>query len=430
MNRVSKTKKSASLVPRCVGCFGLLGLSVACSGGGQTQLPPKEAAPLKKSEAALKAEQAEEPVVEEVGPSLPWANSTFSPRPGSSPDPDLEGVNSKCGHGDMALHEVAEILAKIHHETGTAPSLDVANFHLRRRGSPYVMPRLWSATVRGVTTEQLEEAVEKWAKRPSDSGVQRCGVGAYEAEDGSRTVSALQVDVLAELQPVPTQVESGTWLTLESRLLVPTSAATVLLLPPEGPPRQLNTKLSGDTAEARFSIETEGTWLIQLMATQSGGPRPVAQLLVNADVTPPSASDSSPVPGEEAYKASERPDQALFQLMNAAREDQGLPPLKRNRRLDQVARAHSEAMMKQGRISHNTGQGDPGYRVEAAGMRPKATGENVALAGSVVRLHRVLWASPSHRENLLLRRWDSAGVAVVKREDGSLFATQLFADDD
>jgi uncharacterized protein YkwD len=87
-------------------------------------------------------------------------------------------------------------------------------------------------------------------------------------------------------------------------------------------------------------------------------------------------------------------------------------------------------MVEQGRISHDTGAGHPAHRIELAGLHPTASGENVALAGTVVRLHRVLWASPAHRENLLLRRWDEAGVAIVDDGAGSLYATQLFTDSD
>ena len=396
----------------------------ACQSQEASKIPPRHAKPLKESQADTEKVSTPEP----TGPLLPWAPSTYSPHPGSSGDPDLEALEQICGEGDAALHEVAELIAELHQETGEAPSLDVANFHLRRRGSPYVMPRLWSATMSGVDPAELESSVAKWAQRPEPMGPLRCGIGAFGELEGTRTVSILQVEVLAELQPVPTHVDSGTWLELDARFLAPTSAATVLLLPPEGAPRQLNTKMNGRTATARFAIETEGTWLVQLMATQSGGPRPVAQLLVTADIPSPQGTDSSPVPGEESFDEEARPSEALFVLINAAREDQGLPSLKRNRRLDQVARAHSEAMKQQGRISHDTGAGDPAHRVELAGLSPKATGENVALAGSVVRLHRVLWASPSHRENLLLRRWDEVGVAIVARDDGTLFATQLFMD--
>jgi uncharacterized protein YkwD len=183
-------------------------------------------------------------------------------------------------------------------------------------------------------------------------------------------------------------------------------------------------------AKARFSIETEGTWLVQLMATQEGGPRPVAQLFITADRPPPSSLDASAVPGEKAFDPALPPDDALFALLNEAREDGGLPRVKRNRKLDRLAEEHCRRMVEQGRISHDTGAGHPAHRIELAGLHPKASGENVALAGTVVRLHRVLWASPAHRENLLLRRWDEAGVAIVDDGAGSLYATQLFTDSD
>jgi uncharacterized protein YkwD len=150
--------------------------------------------------------------------------------------------------------------------------------------------------------------------------------------------------------------------------------------------------------------------------------------MVTVGEDPPSGFAESEVPGEDAFDAKKANDDALFALLNAARREHGLPALVRNQSLDRVAAAHCRAMKARGQVSHDTGAGDPARRVEEAGLRPQATGENVALARTVPRLHRVLWASPSHRENLLLRRWDEAGVAVIEKEDGSLLATEVFID--
>jgi uncharacterized protein YkwD len=133
---------------------------------------------------------------------------------------------------------------------------------------------------------------------------------------------------------------------------------------------------------------------------------------------------------EEAMDFDATPQDALFGLVNAAREAQGLEPVRRNRKLDRVAQAHAQAMADNGRISHDTGAGDPNRRIADAGLTPKATGENVARGGSVVRLHRVLWNSPAHRENMLLRQWDEVGVAVVKDQNGALFGAEIFIDSD
>lgn len=404
-------------------CIVALVAQIGCAGKQkEPPLPPTENESTEDAEPIPSNERAE--------PALPWAKATFSPQPGSTPEPFLEKAEAACGVGDAALHEAAREVASLHGEFDAAESLDIAKFHLRRLGSPYVMPRMWAATVAGVDEEQIAKSVREWATTRPPLGEYRCGLGLSEAKDGSRTITVLQVDVLVEVKPVPTQVDAGTWIDFSATLLVPTSTATVLLLPPEGLPRHLTTKIESGTATARFSIETKGTWLLQLMATQSGGPRPVAQMLVSADRPPPASLDARPVPGEDAFDKSAEPGDALFALLNAARKDQGLPVVRRNRTLDEAARVHTEAMLDKGRISHDTGNGNPAFRVELAGLKPKATGENVAMAGTVVRLHRVLWASPAHRENLLLRRWDEAGVWVAAREDGTLFTTQLFIDQD
>lgn len=358
----------------------------------------------------------------------PWVDQTFSPRPGSPPAPELEELVATCGQGDVALHEVAQLIADVEAETGETPSMDEVGFHLRRTGSPYVMPRLWSATMSGVDHEELLGHIGEWAKINPSVGDLRCGVGLHRAGNGSQTVTAIQVDAVADLRPVPTKVDTADWIELEAKFLRPTTAATVVLLPPEGPPRQVATDLRGQSAHARFSLSMPGTWLVQVMGTQHGGPRPVASALITAGEKPPGHHASKPVPGEGAFDSSLTPADALFELVNAARKEEGLPTLRRSRKLDRIALAHSEAMVEQGRISHDTGLGDPSYRVGASGLQYKATGENVAMAQTVPRLHRVLWASPSHRENLLLRRWDEVGVAIAERPDGSLFATQLFLD--
>ncbi len=404
----------------------LLGLSLAaCAKKPKHELPPENPKPFVEPPDGKAKEASPE---EDLGPALPWAETTFSPRPGSAFEPEFDALIERCGSGDVALHQTATWVAEAHHRKSEVPNLDAVNFQLRRFGSPYVMPRLWSATMSGVSEEQLLEYVVDWLGKQKPLGEFRCGAGVFHAEDGSRTVSVLRADVLAELSPLPTKADANAWLDVNVRFLAPTTAVSIVLLPPEGAPRTMGAEVEMGNARARISLSSRGPWLVQVMATQEGGPRPVAVAMVTSGETPPSAPDSRPVPGEAAYDDKLAPADALFMLMNAARAKANLPLLERDRDLDRVALAHSKAMLDSGRISHDTGAGDPARRVALAGLTPRATGENVALAASVPRLHRVLWSSPSHRENLLLRRWDRAGVGIVRRDDGTLFATQLFSD--
>jgi uncharacterized protein YkwD len=72
------------------------------------------------------------------------------------------------------------------------------------------------------------------------------------------------------------------------------------------------------------------------------------------------------------------------------------------------------------------GDGDPHARVLAAGLNPRATGENVAAASTLGHAHRALWASPSHRGNILEKRFANMGVGVVKGPDGRVWVAEIF----
>jgi uncharacterized protein YkwD len=113
---------------------------------------------------------------------------------------------------------------------------------------------------------------------------------------------------------------------------------------------------------------------------------------------------------------------SLFALQDAS------PALTRDATLDGIAEGHAVAMRKLGRIAHDAGDGDPARRVESAGLGVLVTGENVAHAPDVTRAHRVLWSSPSHRENLLQPRFDGVGIGVALDPDGSIWVCEVFAD--
>ncbi|HEY3493779.1 MAG TPA: CAP domain-containing protein, partial [Polyangiaceae bacterium] len=62
-----------------------------------------------------------------------------------------------------------------------------------------------------------------------------------------------------------------------------------------------------------------------------------------------------------------------------------------------------------------------------AGLTPTLLGENVAHARNALLAHRALWASPSHRANLLEPNYDSVGIGVAEDADGSVWVSELFA---
>ncbi|HEY5077754.1 MAG TPA: CAP domain-containing protein, partial [Acidimicrobiia bacterium] len=113
----------------------------------------------------------------------------------------------------------------------------------------------------------------------------------------------------------------------------------------------------------------------------------------------------------------------------ATRSAAGEPPLTRDARLDAVARAHAQHMATRRDLAHDAGDGDPDERMRAAGLTARASGENVAHAASVALAQAALWASPSHRANMLRRDFDRLGVAVVRDGRGEVWAVETFASD-
>jgi uncharacterized protein YkwD len=150
--------------------------------------------------------------------------------------------------------------------------------------------------------------------------------------------------------------------------------------------------------------------------------------MVFAGTSPPREFVHAAAPGEDAGRGAKGDDDALYRMVNAARASEGVGAIARDAALERLARQHSEAMKRAKMVGHDVGDGDPRARVDASGISVHVVGENAASATTLEGAHRALWASPSHRENLLFARFSRAGVAVVRGDDGSVWVTELFAD--
>lgn len=336
---------------------------------------------------------------------------------------------ARCRAGDAALSRVAERFARRQSE-GSAP-LDVSeiSFALRAEGSPYVWPRAWTLEGGDLKSPSAVERMHVWLAGFDDGGERRCGVALAETRERS-VLAAVAVDALADLDPLPVRTRSGSWVELSAQVLVPASEAKFVVLGPSGAPRSIPTSFDGKRARARFSADRPGAFLVQLLASVAGGPRPVLEATVYADVRPPSSYFGDAAPGEPQTPLAPSDDQAdaLFRMVNTARANERTPALRRDASLDAIAVQHAQAMRRLKRIAHDAGDGDPRARVEAANIDVLAAGENVAHALDVTRAHRALWASPSHRENLLQPRFDALGIGIALDPDGSIWVCEVFAD--
>lgn len=356
-------------------------------------------------------------------PKILWAESTGSPRAEPAADARDSELLALCGAGDASLHAVAARLAAGSLSASNAEALVYA---LRAAGAPYVRPHAW--TLRGVGLERsaARERLSAWLGKFRDGGERRCGIASNQDEAGKRSFAAVVVDAKADLAPIPLRTRVSDWITIEARTRASASSAKVIVLGPTGPPQPILTSFSGGKARARFRVDRPGAWRAQLLLNDDLGPRPALEFLVFAGVRPPAHQPLLEAPGEETQVDEQSDELTLERMVNAARTSERLAPLFRDPSLDEVAKDHARRMLVAGKAAHDLGEGQPHQRLNAAGIFARAIGENLAHAANVKLAHRALWASPSHRGNLLDPRFTRFGLAVLKAPDGSVWVAQVF----
>jgi len=173
-----------------------------------------------------------------------------------------------------------------------------------------------------------------------------------------------------------------------------------------------------------------------------------AMLAVNpgpcaAETTPPAVDIRNDVPNDVGNKqpnpysksaagSSSDEDSAaeneLLEAANKSRELAGVPPLRMEESLREAARAHARRMVESERLEHRL-PGEPSLLERIAQvslLKMDRAGENIAYASCAPRANDVLMRSAPHRENLLDRGFNVAGVAAIWSK-GRLYVVQDFA---
>lgn len=109
-------------------------------------------------------------------------------------------------------------------------------------------------------------------------------------------------------------------------------------------------------------------------------------------------------------------EEIMIELMNQSRVENGLKPLKFDKGLTAQAREHSQDMVDNRYFSHNGSDGStPEKRMKAAGYTSEHLyAENLAYGQySSIYAHEGLMNSLGHRENILNKELEYAGVGVA-----------------
>lgn len=354
-----------------------------------------------------------------------WSEQTLSPRPAALNSDDTE-LLSACERIDGGLVKVARRLAEHQATTHRLMDNDEISFELRAAGVPQVWPRAWGA--QGLPGEMdVKQDITAWLASFADGGERRCGIGRARTNDGQEIIAVVALDALADLTPVTRVGRTGQWISIDAQLHEPATDADVIVLGPRGAPRSIPSTLRGNRITARMALAEPGQWTLQVLPTFGSGPRPALEATIFADQAPPRGFHATPAPGEKAALGVASGPLAMQRMLNEARASEGLRLLARDERLERAAASHARQMLLQRRVAHDLGAGTPLQRIQNEGLSPSIAGENVARASTVQRAHRALWASPSHRGNVLDGRFTHVGISVEVADDGSVWVCQVFA---
>ncbi len=252
-----------------------------------------------------------------------------------------------------------------------------------------------------------------------------CGVGVKGTGPGSKAVW-IGVDRVVELSPFSVSVYPGTSLLVRGQVLPRSSGAVhVFVGSPNGTVRRFRpVRLRRD---GRFNVfvplKARGRNEIELMVDSGRGLETVVLVPVFVGVEP----DTKPVMAPNMDTQDTRsPEEALFDYLALARQRAGVNRLIRDPRLDKVARSHSEEMADHGFFGHvSPYRGALAKRLARDGLSLIRSAENVARSRSLLRIHRNLLKSPSHRVNALGTEFTHVGIGVA-RDGDDFIATEIF----
>jgi uncharacterized protein YkwD len=189
-------------------------------------------------------------------------------------------------------------------------------------------------------------------------------------------------------------------------------------------------------SEARASygfptVVTEETpWPEPTAAPATATPEPTLAVVTTTEPPPTASPEPAPASTVQAAPARIAPVEqgvvapakaaGLLDKTNAARVEDGLPPLERVAVLDDVALARARNLLANGYFDHYSPDGESAFsELGARGVRYRLAGENLARnnyieSRTVEAAFDGLMASPGHRANILEEGFSQVGVAAVQ----------------
>ncbi|WP_366924160.1 CAP domain-containing protein [Metallumcola ferriviriculae] len=172
-----------------------------------------------------------------------------------------------------------------------------------------------------------------------------------------------------------------------------------------------------EPAPAPAPTPNTGTgWLSSQWWANYNNPAPVP---APAPAPEPQPNNTGSLTGQERH---------MLDLINAERLKRGIPAVKLDMGITNVARMKSQDMVDNGYFAHNSPTyGRVNDMLKSQGVPFKMAGEILAKTSDVDRALELYMGSAIHRANLLSAAYTHAGVGVVNKSYGGVMVTVMFA---
>jgi uncharacterized YkwD family protein len=136
------------------------------------------------------------------------------------------------------------------------------------------------------------------------------------------------------------------------------------------------------------------------------------------------AAEEPAVDGNAELTADE---QQMLNLVNEARQNNGLQPLQADAKLTEVARVKAQDMIDNNYFDHHSPTyGSPFDMLNQFGVEYRTAGENLAGNPSVEGAHTSLMNSDGHRANILNSSYGKVGIGIIDGGQYGKMFVQLF----
>lgn len=142
---------------------------------------------------------------------------------------------------------------------------------------------------------------------------------------------------------------------------------------------------------------------------------------------PAPAPSPSPNPPAENNAKLSSDEQQMADLVNKARKQEGLPPLKVELELSKTAKLKSQDMVDKNYFSHDSPTyGSPFDMMKKFNISYSTAGENIACNQDVDAAHKELMESPGQRANILSKDFTHIGLGITDGGSCGKMFTLLF----